>query len=286
MTRRLVFRLAAATFAMTSLLFAGAAPRGLDGKVVTVWRYWEKNYGRLVEKMMILNNEETDLMLTLKVVRESPADTGGLTGGDSLAGSPGGPWMIPAKNFSIINAPPAVGGSGDLLQFQDDQGRILGTLSLHSPLPPDTTFRSGMITTEGLNGGGGPFDHCWWRHQTTILRGGDRDTVVLHLLPMPNPSPDEKNRRVILIRRDTTSALPLKLIGLESEGLKPGRFAGGVVYVIPWEQANDPRPAGYSVTFIVEAPEVTDPFMVELPLLQQARQAMAGAINLPMLAVP
>lgn len=282
MSRRLLWSavVASALLGGSHNLPAHQPPRSSDSTAITVWRYWERNYGRLVEKVMILNNDDADLTLTLRALPAAASSGDGA--GDSVAG----PWFIPAKNFSVINEPRFSGGPDDRLQFEDQNSRVLQTLPLHSPLPPDTSFKSGMVTTEGVNGGQGKFDHCWWHHFSTILHTGERDTVFLHVVPMKKPPTVSRDIRLIVVRRDTTSPVHLKLLRLSSEALKPGRIDGGVMYAVPWDDGKEAHPRDYTIIFVVEAPAVDDPMIAEVPIWQQFTPQTGHSLSLPVLALP
>ncbi|MFQ5823256.1 MAG: hypothetical protein ACE5JB_04295 [bacterium] len=273
-------------FFACSSIFASQIVIGLNWKSVVVWRYWEIIEGNQIEKMIILNREDTDMTLIMMLTKIIDEGVRVRTEVDTAFGTIGGPWHIPAKNFITVKVPTVQGIDSKkyLFQFAKKGGQSLGLLHLSSrPIKSSFTDKA-IITTEGLNGSGGSFKKCWWEHPTNTLRSGARKTVRLNINPMKNPSTKDEPRSIIISKsEESQDFLPhLKLIAVKSNNLKHKNIESGIEYIIPWQKVTN---IIYSINFQIEAPLVKEPTIALLPVWHSI--VVEGQnISLPMLVTP
>jgi len=273
-----------------SASFASQIVIGLNWNKLIVWRYWEIIQGQPIEKMIILNREDIDMTLNIMLTRI--VDSGGRirTKVDSCFGIIGGPWEIPAKNYIIVNAPIVQGVDAKeyLLSFTKRDGQSLGLLHMSTQKPEPTFSDATIITTEGLNGSGGTFINCWWKHESISVKSGQQKTVQLVVMPMKNPSTKNEPRSIIIISKSAESQdslSSLKLVEMNSKSLKFKNTERGIEYLIPWQKNISIDKATHLINIEIEAPIVTEPTMALLPIWHSTN-VEGQNISLPILVMP
>lgn len=269
--------------------FASQIVIGLNWKNIVVWRYWEIIEGKPIEKMILLNRQDESMILNVMLAKIVEIEGRLRTEIDSSFGIVGGPWDIPAKNHIIVNAPIVQGVDANkyLLRFAKKDGQSLGLLHLSTPRPEGTFPDGSIITTEGLNGSGGTLINCWWKHESISVKSGQKKNVQLIIMPMKNPSTEDKPRLIIISKsEESQDSLPsLKLVEVNSKSLKFKNTERGIEYLIPWQKNISVDNATYLINIEIEAPRVTEPTMAILPIWHST--IVEGQnISLPMLVMP
>lgn len=142
----------------------GQVGTGLMTHKITIWRFIEQTEHGRISKMIVFNNTDSALTLTLKQGPLSKISDRIIVKSKELT----------PENHEIFQLP-IPGDYDEYLSFHLN-GEKVGLLDAYLPLPPKDLKPKKYFSNEGLNGRG---DELWISRNQLISRG--TDTTVLHL---------------------------------------------------------------------------------------------------------
>lgn len=279
MLKKLSFIYIIVFFLCSANAVSGEIVIGVKPDSIVVWRYWEFIKGKMRERMLILNQKETDIQFGLRLIKIVRSGENVQTQVDTNYGTLGGTRLIPARNYTILNAPgiQTTENENYLLAVVVNGEPIPGYMRLHSMKPGTMSPDGTVITTESINGGG-EISPCWWEQHASAKRGGERDTVLLHI------SPSGKQPRSIILPQASSKMLKPKLIKTVADGCTIRTSRLGTEFLLPRGRTGDSPEL--VISFVVEMPLCEDPTMTILPVRENFGTKDATHIDLLLLAVP
>jgi len=256
----------------------------------------------MVEKLLILNEREKPVELTVRVDTVEVVAERIYTVIDSAFGVVGGPWTIPARGYRIVAMPHVAvrDSNGHVYRFARADTSLLARMNIGAarPEPPG---RGEWTLTTGAADGGHSWKDFWWEQKSPLARSGERITARLRVVAREWPTHTMHAEQFVLILRWDDSVMhgrkPLQLVRaacdrrLKIDSTASPDFpykwvwpkgtmpATGFAFTLP----NEPHGTQEILTldFVVDAPAVTFPELCRLAVFSSGEE-----ISLPFVILP
>jgi hypothetical protein len=250
-------------------------PESIPWKDIHFCRFWQSEKGVLVEKVLILNekNEPVTISLMIAHTEYGPEERMKIIT-DSSLGVVGGPWQISGNGYHIANMPrfDSIGRLGYYYKIICSTSDKTGLMHIYNAKPICMLSNDKIITSIGGDNIGNTHGECWWEQSSLFVKSGERVSAHFSFVPILF-NPKLINECYIRVKdpTDTTTsgpAKPIKLIKVVSGNFpveseiqapdKPYKWKSLTVsFPSPIDSSELIR--NYSVDFILEVPKVLSP---------------------------
>jgi len=269
---------------------------------VHLWRYWESRNGKMVEKLLILNEREKPVRLTVRVDTVELVAERIYTVIDSAFGVVGGPWTIPARGYRIFRMPRIAvrDANGYLFRFTRADTSLLARMNI-AAARPQAPARGDWALTTGEVDGGHSWKDVWWEQKSPVALSGERTTARLRVIAREWPTRTVHAEQFVLVLHWEDSVMhgrkPLELVRaacdrrLQIDSTASPGFpykwvwpkgtmpATGFAFTLP----NEPHGTQETLTFdfVVDLPAVASPELCRLAVFSSSEE-----ISLPFVVLP
>jgi len=269
---------------------------------VHLWRYWESRNGKMVERLLILNERAEPVEINVRVDTVELVSNRIYIKIDSAFGLVGGPWSVPAESYRIVPMPHVAvrDSNGYLYRFERADTSMVARMNIGQARPA-APVRGDWIVTTGAVDGGHSWKDYWWEQRSPVVRAGERVSGRLHVVAREWTTRAVHPEQFVLVLRWADSVMhgrkPLDLVRASSTARLKVDSTDAPEFPYTWIWPNGQMPArGFAFTlpdepqgkqelltfdFLVEAPTMNSPRLCRLPVFSSEEE-----ISLPFVVIP